>query len=554
MPWAAHAPRMLSVGCRTQITAERVMYFQRQLENIDNASLMQLEPKFGTYPSADGKRLQVELWYTANFVLDTDGWDVVPKKGRVYKLAVDTGDCCFWFLEKDFQQLQRVEIPPSERMMGGEKFRYTTRDWSDTPLNFQQRCRRRGVIPPSTAPIAESCMMRYGDGGELRLKRWPSSPDVDLQFKAPIWDWVNGQSAYSPNHRIQFTRILADAVNPTTAGQGIDGNLGMGVPGWRTPWRFAESKDKATFFNIINHGPGTVQTPMCVTVRLLPPDGYQLARASQRVQSFLYFGVGSPCGIHLDWRPIEDIIRIPEYTPQLYIYPDLGDPDEFHWWSLQLLSITLLEPMVDYPNYGVIDELNWMPKQIPLGAVNQDGSSTGIRVIFDSGSLCSILPRDVLQAIWTHWFHHEAHLYPNEASFLIHSRDFSRHDILFHFKDVYGTTVHFRCRAQEFLGSPWSDGRGGWGACFAEAKGNAGLGREPYILGANFFWASILRLDATYRGDRPVPGQAKPFMQFAPQRILSDGVSIAGPWDLEIHADLPPEMQAVLRGQPELRA
>lgn len=25
--------------------------------------------------------------------MDGDGWDLAPKKGRVYKLAVDTGEC-----------------------------------------------------------------------------------------------------------------------------------------------------------------------------------------------------------------------------------------------------------------------------------------------------------------------------------------------------------------------------------------------------------------------------------------------------------------------------
>ncbi|RDX47425.1 hypothetical protein OH76DRAFT_779661 [Lentinus brumalis] len=55
MPWAAHAARMLSVGCRMQITPERVMQFQEELEDIDNASLIQLEPQHDVYQSANGQ-------------------------------------------------------------------------------------------------------------------------------------------------------------------------------------------------------------------------------------------------------------------------------------------------------------------------------------------------------------------------------------------------------------------------------------------------------------------------------------------------------------------
>ncbi|RDX47426.1 hypothetical protein OH76DRAFT_779662 [Lentinus brumalis] len=450
-------------------------------------------------------------------------------------------------------------------------------------------CRRRRVIPPNAAPIAEWRFMEYGDGGELRVKRWPSSPDVDLQFRAPIWDWVNGQLAYSPNHRIRFARILAEAVNATAAGQGIDGNLGLGVPGWRKPWLLAGSKDRATFFDVINNGPGIVPTPMCVTMRLLPPDGYQLAHANKRVQSFLYFGNGSPCGLFLEF--LEDKIRIPEYTPKLYIYPDIVMQDVFNWWSLQLLSITLLEPLVDNPNYAGTDPLQWMPRHIPLGEQLPNGASTGVRVIFDNGCGCSIFPRHVLQAIWTQWFQNDAQFYPTGAVYLRHFRDFSRHDVVFQFRDSHGKVEQLRCRANEFLTSPWNtgDALGGSYACFAEPQGGAeqqqpgdeelgdeepgdeesgyeepgyerpgaaqpGVGKEPYILGVNFFWASILRLDASHRGEQPVLGQAKPFMQLAPQRLLSHGFELAGPWNLEIHPDLPPDMQATLREQPELLA
>ncbi len=347
-------------------------------------------------------------------------------------------------------------------------------------------------------------------------------------------------------------------------------------------------------------------------------------------QSFLYFGNGSPCGLFLEF--LEDKIRIPEYTPKLYIYPDIVMQDVFNWWSLQLLSITLLEPLVDNPNYAGTDPLQWMPRHIPLGEQLPNGASTGVRVIFDNGESlgsvmaipadiadetshasgcgCSIFPRHVLQAIWTQWFQNDAQFYPTGAVYLRHFRDFSRHDVVFQFRDSHGKVEQLRCRANEFLTSPWNtgDALGGSYACFAEPQGGAeqqqpgdeelgdeepgdeesgyeepgyerpgaaqpGVGKEPYILGVvsadrflfshpadplstfkNFFWASILRLDASHRGEQPVLGQAKPFMQLAPQRLLSHGFELAGPWNLEIHPDLPPDMQATLREQPELLA
>ncbi|TFK78607.1 hypothetical protein K466DRAFT_68073 [Polyporus arcularius HHB13444] len=186
--------------------------------------------------------------------------------------------------------------------------------------------------------------------------------------------------------------------------------------------------------------------------------------------------------------------------------------------------------------------------------MSETGSPLGIRTLFDSGATCSVLPRAVRQAIWTEWFSNDAQSYPWNEPFLRHNRNFSTHDVLFEFQDSAGRVETLRCSAQEFLSSPWVplDGSPGTLACFAEPAHDDDEG--PYILGANFFWTSIVRLDATHRGDRPVPGQAAPYMQFAPQRILSDGYKLAGPWELEIHADLPPNMQAVLRDQPELQA
>ncbi|RDX52514.1 hypothetical protein OH76DRAFT_164773 [Lentinus brumalis] len=171
--------------------------------------------------------------------------------------------------------------------------------------------------------------------------------------------------------------------------------------------------------------------------------------------------------------------------------------------------------------------------------------------------MSSVLPQWILRIIWTQWFHMQAEHYPNtSAQWLYHHRDFSKHDIIFEFRDCFGKVELVRCNAQEFLTSPWAapGPQGGTMACFvqSETETNIDLLDEPWILGSNFFWAAMLRLDATHRGDRPIPGQSTPYIQFAPQRIVRNGQKVAGPWDLELHAHLPPRMQATLRGQPEL--
>ncbi len=77
---------------------------------------------------------------------------------------------------------------------------------------------------------------------------------------------------------------------------------------------------------------------------------------------------------------------IPNCTAPLYIFPDLLDGNSYRWWSLQLLSLTLLEPLNANPNYATLEPTDWLQRRIPIKEAN-DGTGTlnGIRVIFDSG-------------------------------------------------------------------------------------------------------------------------------------------------------------------------
>ena len=52
-----------------------------------------------------------------------------------------------------------------------------------------------------------------------------------MPFSAPVWNWVEGTPAYMQEYKLRFPRVLAIAVDPDTAAQGNDGNLGVAVPG-----------------------------------------------------------------------------------------------------------------------------------------------------------------------------------------------------------------------------------------------------------------------------------------------------------------------------------
>ena len=106
----------------------------------------------------------------------------------------------------------------------------------------------------------------------------------------------------------------------------------------------------------------------------------------------------------------------------------------------------------------------------------------------DLGSMCSVLPQQVLRAMWTQWFNMHPQDYPNTAgAWLHHNRDFSRHDIVFQFQDCLGTAVYLRCSAAEFLTSPWAPpGQpGATMACFVENAKDTGNDADnaPWILG-----------------------------------------------------------------------
>ena len=89
---------------------------------------------------------------------------------------------------------------------------------------------------------------------------------------------------------------------------------------------------------------------------------------------------------------------IPNYSPPLYIFPDLDILADFRWWTLQLISMTLLEPLVDNPNYETLEPTEWLCKHIPVG-VQPNGHVGGVRVMLDSGGHIFLMRRHMLMSM-----------------------------------------------------------------------------------------------------------------------------------------------------------
>ncbi|TFK79992.1 hypothetical protein K466DRAFT_605703 [Polyporus arcularius HHB13444] len=502
---------------------------------------------------------------------------------KEFHLAVDTADSSFWFMQEGFQELHE----------GGDGV-YITRDW---PEDFAQTRLRRRCLPRPDEPSMGGCVRwGYMDGGAVgkynalvtvqilrntdavvELERWPVSQD--LTFALPAWDWTNNCRAKSTVLRIP--QVLARALSVEAATQPVDGNAGFAVPGWRAPWGNVDEADRVTIFDVLHEADcveavediaGGELTEMQLAIRLLIPTGEQLAD-NDRTRSFLYFGRGTPCGVSLN----DGTLALPEFSPPMLIFPDIRVPTEFHMWTLELVAITLLEPIVDNPNYADTAINEWSARRINMAEPRidetdpiielEDGTlelniREGIRTNFDSCSGCSTLPIQVVKKIWTEWYGQPIATFPlpgpDGHTAIWHfgsSERFKDRDLEFEFLDRARKRHRIRCGAQAFLSSPWSyygdDNLLRTCSCIRE-DGEETMARanNVWTLGMNFFWSFIVKLEATYTHPRPKPENWRhnPTIRFAPQRIVKDGVRIANTWDLEIHGNLPPRLQNELRG------
>ncbi|RDX54265.1 hypothetical protein OH76DRAFT_1479272 [Lentinus brumalis] len=525
------------------------------IDRVDESSLM---PASTQYAEGTG------VWYTLCLKLRPSEASHPSYRYRVHRkelhLAFDTADSSFWLYQKDFQELYKID----ENTVGGP------RPWSEQ--DARKHAKRRCLPRPDMAPMGDCVRMTYSDGGMVDLARYPA--ECDLTFAIPSWDWRNNRKSMSTE--LQFPQILAQAASGKAACQPVDGNVGFAVPGYRHPWDHADEMDRVTFFDILHQADcveGVVDieggdvVELQLIVRLLYSSGRTRLGLEDRTRSFLYFGRGTPCGLSYD----DGMLFLPEFSPAMRIFPDMKDPKRFRLWTLQLRSITLLEPLVDNLDHESCDDHQWSSRRInalaPPDLLNMNRledlledpptDGPGIPVAFDSCSGCSVLPRHVVSAIWTGWFGQNFGDMPADRRAIWHNgteKRFFNHDLLFDFIDGGGKKFTIRCSAQPFLSSPWSNGSGGTQTCIMAGNDPEVSNDEMWTLGMNFFWAFMIKFETTYIGHRPVPGTDNPTVRFAAQRIVSNGIRIAGADELKILQDVPPRLQNDLRGTriPEL--
>ncbi|KAM5535334.1 hypothetical protein V8D89_011019 [Ganoderma adspersum] len=291
-----------------------------------------------------------------------------------------------------------------------------------------------------------------------------------------------------------------------------------------------------------------------MTLRLLWPV-QKFGPRSQQVRSFLYFGNGNPCGIPGSGSKL----LTPEFGPQIPIeeavpseVANIGER-HFRCWTVRLLSMTLLVPLILPPNYGNSGAPYWEAKTISFP--NMDGHG-GMRAELDSASARTYVPISVYNDIRRSWLHQRNNLSGASTwtsdTFLPGANSFQNHDIIFRFKGGDDDEVEFRCSAERFLVSPWFMPNEGFVVPFKAFRPTGEGDPEVATLGMNFFWSAIVRFDAEHRGIRPVPGIDQPYVQLAAQRIVQDGRVVADADDIEIHRDAPPRVQAAARKQPGL--
>ncbi|KAI0752635.1 hypothetical protein C8Q80DRAFT_1147418 [Daedaleopsis nitida] len=488
------------------------------------------------------------MLYTLTLRMSSDSTmhcDLTPYKNTKYRLAIDTGDSAFWFYGSDFEELIEVnglyeEVP-----------------WANGTPGHKSK-NRHPTIPLGVKECAlDSAHYRYVDGGALHIYRWEDA----VPFTAPGWDWKKNASCKS-SITLKFPRVLATAASRVAVKQPVDGNLGLAITGSRYPWdrrREAQhglvpssvtKKDRLTFFDIVSNcsaGP-LIDDPAQLTIRLLIPNEERENHTVERQRrSFLYYGHGEPCGI----LGADEKLLLPVYTPKLEVWPSYEYVSRtsitFDMWRLRLISLTLMTPTEENPDYADYDSIDdgWDHECISMPSTPDPLTKTspGIPVLFDTGAGCSVLPKAIVQRIWEEWFENEPNKFPEYRSRsklpppIWHKREdkFAHHDLLFTFMDHTGETYTHRCGAEHVLTSPW-DLPDGAHCSLLTYHGKEQPGTE-YILGMNFFWANLVRTNTE--------GDNAPTIQFAAQRVVQHGRKIGEAWDLGIHAHLPPRIQAL---------
>ncbi|PIL28958.1 hypothetical protein GSI_09005 [Ganoderma sinense ZZ0214-1] len=431
--------------------------------------------------------------------------------------------------------------------------RGSQRRLSQSPAPFTMRHLFKQTIPPGAADVKDTQEVLYGDGGNALISRW-SIQDASVCFEFPSWCWnKNAEDATS----LELPRILAHQVNPGLVAQQWDGNFGLAVPGWRYPWTNSDDlkpEDQVTFYDVLQHNDDVrVDKPWIMTLRLLWPREQSRSPGKaretapvDRTRSFVYFGDGEPCAIlgSSDTEPIA-----PQWGPRIIVWPQSPDEGMYTNWRLRLLSMTLLKPLRDDPDYT--NTSHWEAIELKMPAA-RDSSRSGVEIILDTCASRSHFPPEVIDSIVRLWLK-DSHLQEYEdgekAIYVERPEDYENFDIEFKFLGGDQEVTNFRCGARDFLVSPYKVDDCGYYCPFAE------LGKIDHLvspfkwctLGTNFFWCAMTRLVAPLhdgtKGGWELTRAERPYVQLAPQRIVRDGRKMAGPRDFKIYEEYPPWFQ-----------
>ncbi|KAI0632933.1 hypothetical protein C8Q77DRAFT_856289 [Trametes polyzona] len=472
-------------------------------------------------------------------------------EGLKLMLAVDTGSPIIWYYQEGVIE---VVIPKRGDF---KNIKFTDNPWENNPLIGYRK--KLPCIFNSPQDSEDVAYIEYADGSLVGIARYPLDDEHSVHARIPSWDWK--RSKRDADIQVVLPRVVAVAANLRMTQHPFDGILGFGVPGYTEPF---DQRSPTTLYEALRAG-GHIDKPMQLTIRLLHP-GF-LAVCPNNVQSYAFYGNHWPCAYSkVGVDPSSGRHRgVPRFTPPLYVIPTEITPvnPSYGLWASRLISMTLLVPKV--PRSTMQTPVPWrdnlddftpykveMPTETQTSATTGSVSALGIAVVLDTGSSHSSFPRQVYEAIGTHWLGIPPPQSEEEAYSLYCPKalDLDDRDIIFTFQGDDGNPVDFRCGASRFLRSPFRFPKEGVDAFDVPIHTTEQFSTSDIscCLGQNFFWTAFVRLDCEYRGPRPVPGDSRVQIRLAPQRVKNEKGNVINEFGLGFHSE-PRDVEAFRAGR-----
>ncbi|KAI0634179.1 hypothetical protein C8Q77DRAFT_1110293 [Trametes polyzona] len=458
-----------------------------------------------------------------------------------FMMPADTGAAESWLYIVDYRYITTVgqpattERPESLRAFGN----LTGIRLGDVGKNKDGRTIYRwldfdkSLVPPD--PNGELDTIRYLDGGAVYVRRFH---DRRISALFPCWNWETNSE--DRRFLVQMPCTVAYAANAIILSQLYDGNLGLALPKVSVLYHpnpgANASNGFVEFCDVLENR--QVYSAREFYLRLISP-----TVGGGDARNFLCFSPRFPCTL------------MPAFTAPLclrmyksdYQRMRAGQDPVSRFWPLGLRGMAL-RPYELTRSTGEIRYRDRIPLKT-LEAINDTITSqsrrdpyvgSGLRVILDSGSVFSTLPRDVVDEIAASWLKN-----PKDANtknwrpyYLpsVKHRNIPLHqcDIEFTFARADGGEERLFCPAAPFLSSIWScrdyytDNvtRASIPQNAVVCPINPGVpfqsvtnSQHLYFLGMNFHWAAIVHYVGPKVDVRNF--QLKdPFVRLAPQRVI----------------------------------